>query len=432
MNHIRATAFAAFAALTATTAIPTQAETLRIATWNLGWHVASNEVPAWIAQCNKFYAKNPATKVWDLAAEGASGAKRGWEVTESRATLEGVDLSVMPPCSVYQTVSHKGIAVTPGAYAKRSQHLSQILSRDVRPDVIAFQEVSGTQAVVEALGASASAYNVCSFDGKYKVQRLAFAWRKKFGEAVEACRDIREVSLPDAPTKDQVRPAYTVTLDLNGKKVRFLTVHLKSSCVSPLDRNPRRLDDVSVEACALLQQQVRPLEGTFEQLGQDVDHFVMLGDFNRNLAHELNQVAGAEPTRSDGGTDLAKPLAADVRTRNLLLEINDGQPTSSKAALLLPTCPGSAALEAACEASKTGIPTAEQQKLLSGKTGLGCRNPVGLDHILVSQSLATAVSNTRKIGIGPFGGSLLPTADRPDPLLAVSDHCPLVAEIRFQ
>ncbi|EER62152.1 Endonuclease/exonuclease/phosphatase [Acidovorax delafieldii 2AN] len=431
MHRTHVTACAAFAAVAVSLSTPAQAETLRIATWNLGWHVASDEVPAWIAQCNKFYIKNPATKAWDLAAEGATSAKRGWEITESRATLEGVNLSIMPPCSVYQTSGHKGIAVTPSAYAKRGQQLSQVLARDVQPDVIAFQEVSGTKAAVEALGAAAGDYNVCSFDGKYKVQRLAFAWRKKFGEAVEACRDIHEVSLPEAPAKDQVRPAYTVTLNLNGKKVRFLTVHLKSSCVSPLDRNPRRLDDASIEACALLQQQVRPLEAAFETLGQGVDHFVVLGDFNRNLAHELNQVAGAEPTRSDGGTDLAKPLATGARTRNLLLEINDGQPASSKAALLLPKCPGSAALEAACEASKTGVPTAEQQTLLGGKTGLGCRNPVGLDHILVSQSLAAAVSNTIKVSIGPFGGSLLPSVNRPDPLLAVSDHCPLVADVQF-
>ncbi|WP_406622830.1 endonuclease/exonuclease/phosphatase family protein [Acidovorax sp. SDU_ACID1] len=431
MNRIHATTCAAFVILSTFLSVPASAETLRIATWNLGWHVASDEVPAWIAQCDKSYVKNRATKVWDLAAEGTPGAKRGWEITESRATLEGVDLSVMPPCSVYQTANRKGIAITPGAYAKRGQQLSQLLTREVRPDVIAFQEVSGTKAVVEALGAAASDYNVCSFDGKYKIQRLAFAWRKKFGDAAEACREVHEVSLPEVLPKDQVRPAYTVTLTLNGKNVRFLTVHLKSSCVSPLDRNPRRLDDESVAACAVLQQQVRPLEVAFEKLGQGVDHFVVLGDFNRNLAHELNQVSGAEPVRSDQATDLTTPLATGVRTRNLLLEINDGQPVSSKAALLMPQCPGSAELEAACEISKTNIPTAEQQKLLSGKAGLGCRNPIGLDHILVSQSLATAVSSTSKIGIGVFGGSLPPTANRPDPLLAVSDHCPLVAEIQL-
>ncbi|GAB4088302.1 hypothetical protein GCM10028785_09710 [Hydrogenophaga soli] len=388
-------------------------------------------MPAWITQCEKFYVKNRATKVWDLTQEGAPNAKRGWEITESRATLEGVDLAIMPPCSVYQTANHKGIAITPGAYARRVQQLSQVLTRDVQPDVIAFQEVSGTQAVVEALGGAAADYNVCSFDGNYKIQRLAFAWRKKFGDAAETCRAVHEVSLPDALPKDQVRPAYSVTLTLAGKKVRFLTVHLKSSCVSPLDKNPGRLDDESVAACAVLQQQVRPLESAFEKLGLGVDHFVVLGDFNRNLAHELNQVSGAEPVRSDQSADLTTPLVIGVRTRNLLMEVNDGQPVSSKAELLTPKCSGSVELEAACGASKTGIPTIEQQKLLSSKAGLGCRNPVGLDHILVSQNLATAVVSTNKIGIGVLGSSLQSTASRPDPLIAVSDHCPLVTEIKL-
>ncbi len=157
MNRILSTACAAFAALSMS--LPAQAETLRIATWNLGWHIASEELPAWITQCNKFYAKNPITKTWDLVTEGTHGAKRGWEVTESRATLEGVDLSVMPPCSVYQVADHKGIAVTANAYIKRNRQLSQILTRDVRPDVIAFQEVSGTKALIEALGAAASDYS---------------------------------------------------------------------------------------------------------------------------------------------------------------------------------------------------------------------------------------------------------------------------------
>lgn len=422
-------AFAAIATFTWLSPSFASSEPLRIATWNLGWHIARDEVPAWIAQCERRYVRNAATKIWELAAGTAVGAKRGWDITESRATLEGVDLSVMPPCNVYRTPNFKGIAVTQAAYIKRIQQIGQVLTRDVRPDVIAFQEVSGTKAVTEALGAAAGDYNVCSFDGKYKVQRLAFAWRKKFGPASEACQDVAEVSLPDIAEADRVRPAYTVALNLNGKTVRFLTVHLKSSCVSPLDRSPRRLDDEKVGACVVLQQQIAPLEKTFERLGQGVDHFVVLGDFNRNLAHELNQVAGAEAQRSDGVTDLAKPMAAGVRTKNLLLEINDGLPASSKASLLIAGCPGTPELETACSASKTGVPTPEQQTLMSGRTGLGCRNPIGLDFILVSQSLASAVSSTNKIGIGPLGGSRALTASRPDPLLSVSDHCPMVTEI---
>lgn len=408
-----------------------QAENLRIATWNLGWHVASSEVQAWAAQCGKHYVKNPATQVWALASPDAPGAKRGWDITESRATLEGVDLSVMPPCNVYQTAQHQGIAVTPNAHARRNQQLSQILARDVRADVIAFQEVSGTQAVIEALGPAASDFNVCSFDGQYKVQRLAFAWRKTLGGPVEACRDLPAVSLPALPAQDRVRPAYTVVLNLAGKRVRFLTVHLKSGCVTPLDKRPKRLDDPSAEPCVVLQQQVQPLEESLEALGQGVDHFVVLGDFNRNLAHEQRQVKGAEAVRSDGTSDLTRPMPAGVSTRNLFLEVNDGHPTGSKAVLLLPKCPGSPALEAACDASKTGVPTPEQQALLSSKSGLGCRNPVGLDHIIVSQSLASAEVQTRKVAIGALGGSRPASAQHADPLLAVSDHCPLVTELRF-
>lgn len=402
---------------------------LRIATWNLGWHIASEEVPAWIARCDRFFVRNPDTKVWMAAQEGDAGARRGWEITESRATVEGVDLAVMPPCNVYRTAGFKGVAVTPAAYAHRTRQIQQLLSRDVRADVIAFQEVSGTRAVIEALGAQASDFHVCSFDGRYKVQRLAFAWRKRFGPAEEACRDLAALSLPDRSPQDQVRPGFIVTLRLNGKTVRFLNVHLKSGCVSPLGRSARRLDDEAQDACATLQQQVRPLEAAVEQLGVGVDHFVVLGDFNRNLAHELHEVAGAEARRRSGQTDLTTPLQPGDRTRNLLREINDASPAHSGATLLMTRCTGSAELAAACDAVKTAVPTPEQQSLLASREGLGCRNPVGLDFVLVSNTLAPAVVSATKVAIGPFGGSRLPSATRADPLLAVSDHCPIVVEV---
>lgn len=403
-------------------------EPVRIATWNLGWHIARDAVPAWVAQCDRFFVRDASTKVWMRAKEGDAGARRGWDVSESRANLEGVDLAVMPPCNVYRTPAFKGVAVTPAAYERRIQQISQILSRDVRADVIAFQEVSGSQAVVEALGAQANDFHVCSFDGQFKVQRLAFAWRKRFGPAEEACRAVAELSLPDRAPHNQVRPGYIVTLRLNGRTVRFLNLHLKSGCVSPLERRPQRLDDQTNEACARLQQQVRPLEAALERIGSGVDHFVILGDFNRNLSHEFHQVAGAEARRASGATDLTSPLQPGDRTRNLLHEINDGQPKHSEATLLMARCTGSEELSAACDAARVALPNAEQRGLLSGRDGLGCRNPVGLDFVLVSKGLASGVMSTTKVAIGPFGGSRLPSVNRTDPLLAVSDHCPVVVE----
>ncbi|MBL8223443.1 MAG: hypothetical protein JNL62_29695, partial [Bryobacterales bacterium] len=50
-----------------------------------------------------------------------------------------------------------------------------------------------TAAVREALGPAAADYVVCSYSG-YKVQRLAFAWRKSLGASIRPCQDFRELS----------------------------------------------------------------------------------------------------------------------------------------------------------------------------------------------------------------------------------------------
>lgn len=406
-----------------------QASTLRVATWNLGWHVSQAELPQWIEQCSKSFAKNSQTGVWEVVAPQTAGAKVGWSVDESRPSLEGVDLTVMPPCGVYRSPSRAGIAVTPAAWAKRNEQITKVLRDGVKADVIAFQEVSGVAAVRDALGAAAADYEVCSFAG-YKVQRLAFAWRKSLGTAIDPCRDVRELSLPHLPVKDQVRPGLTLTLQVGGKRVRFMTVHLKSSCVSPLDRGQLDGNSGPRDPCPVLQQQVAPLEAAIEDLPKGVDHVIVLGDFNRNLGHEAAKVKGAEPVRSDGTTNLAAPRSASVLTRNLLMEVNDAQPAASRLTLLQPMCKGSAEVSAACEAVKSRLLTTEERRVLSDRSGLGCRNPVGLDHVLVSTGLAQAVMTTTKVSLGNLGRSLsarLP--EYPEPLLAVSDHCPLVVEI---
>ncbi|MEN5202546.1 endonuclease/exonuclease/phosphatase family protein [Pseudomonas wadenswilerensis] len=408
-----------------------QGDSFRIATWNLGWHIAEQELPTWISQCSKTYAKD-AQGDWKLVPVGTPQAKRGWDISESRASLEGVDLARMPPCAVYMTATHQVVEVTPEAYAKRLAQIARLMSAEIKPDVIAFQEVSGAQSVREALGDAAADYNVCSFEGAYKIQRLAFAWKRSLGEAVEACTDLVELSLPDRPATKQVRPGYTVTLNLGGKRVRFLTVHLKSGCVTPLEGDRLDGDKGADDPCPVLQQQVGPLEVAFETLPLNVDGFVVLGDFNRNLWHEANKLAGAEPLRSDGETDLTKSRAATVSTRNLFLEINDGAPAGSKARLLSAVCPGAPLVKAACESAKTSKLSQAQRKALTAADGLGCRNPVGLDHILVSETLANSVQSTYKVPIGNMGGSLPAKPPQyPVAALAISDHCPVVIDIQL-
>lgn len=308
-----------------------QASELRVASWNLGWHISQAEVPNWVAQCGKSYEKDKSDGIWKPTE---SAGTVGWFIKESRAKVQGIDLSIMPPCGVYLDNRFQGLAVTPKAMATRSRQIGDIIAKSVQPDVIAFQEVSGTQAVIEALGEHASLYRVCSHDAKFKIQRLAFAWKKEFGEPAEACATIDSIALPALPEAQQVRPGFQMGLRINGKLIRFMTVHLKSGCVSPLDRG--RLDGNSGkdDPCPVLQQQVQPLEDALEKLGAGNTSFVFIGDFNRNMWHEANEVAGAKAVRSDGSSDLTTPRNREVLTQNLLKEINDGVPLSSKATLL--------------------------------------------------------------------------------------------------
>lgn len=402
------------------------ASPVRVASWNLGWHIAAAEVPNWIEHCSKAYLKNAATARWDLVAKDATGATTGWFIKESRANLEGVDLAIMPPCGAYQDASHNGIAVTEAAYANRMRQLNGVMHSAVRPDVIAFQEVSGTAAVREALGSEAGQYNVCSFDGQFKVQRLAFAWRKTFGDAVEPCKAITAVSLPQESEKDQVRPALTVGLRLGGRTVRFMTVHLKSSCVSALENG--KLDDDAQAACATLQKQLRPLEAAAESLAAGGAPYIVLGDFNRNLWHEFHEVEGAEAVRSDGEHQLSKWLPPGVASRNLFKEVFDGEPGGAVSLVPL-RCTAAVSNQALCDAAKTRVLSRDETRVLAGVSALGCRNPIGLDHFVIPTSLLSRVAAAEKTSIGALGFSKGPIAGKPEPLLAISDHCPIVMTI---
>lgn len=401
---------------------PGDGRLLRIASWNLGWHLSQEELPAWLAACNRRYLRNANSGAWELS--DAEAATVGWQVTERRARLQGVDLTRMPPCSVYQDGRRQGVAVTPAAWAKRNSQIQTLIATRLAADLYAFQEVSGVSAVRQALGALASDYHICSFDGQYKVQRLAFAWKKSLGAAAEPCQVVHELSLPSLPIDDQVRPGLTLGLRLQGRLIRFMTVHLKSSCVSSLDRGQLDGDDPA-SPCSILHRQVAPLEAAFERLGTGGVPFVALGDFNRNLWHEEREVPGSDAVRSDGVRNLKAPRAASVRTRNLWKEINDGEPPESRAVLLALRCEGGGASADLCEAGKQRLLERKEARELGSPELMGCRNPTGLDQVIVSETLAGSVQSARKLPIGRFGGTQAARPpNHPDPVLAVSDHCP--------
>lgn len=386
-----------------------------VATWNLGWHLDAPLATRWIAACGQKFSKS-ADGLW---RPDAAGPKTGWQLRWGRDAKIEWDIGQLPPCDVWQS-RFKPVPVTEAALAKRRQQIAEVLATKVNADVIAFQEVSSVQAVREVLPDGGRDYEVCGFTS-HKVQRLAFAWKRKVASAVGSCEVYAPLALPDRPVKEQPRPGLSVTLRIGGHVTRFMTVHLKSSCVSPLEggggtRGQLASDD---KACSVLQAQLQPLETWLQERSQGVDTVVMLGDFNRNIAHEASLPANT-PVRSQG------------RSTNLWREVNDGVPAASLLTALDTACPLDATSAALCKDAKSRVLDKPEMAQLTDAKALGCRNPIGLDHIAVrlpAGAAAGAVPVAEKVALGFLGRTLEASDKRPEPLLAVSDHCPLRARL---
>lgn len=411
------------AALAAGLALPALATDLRLATWNLGWHMDMALARNWMAQCGRPFAPSAKDQRWAPAAEGPS---TGWQLQWGREAPIDWDIGTLPPCNVYQ-VRGQILPVTEPMYAQRQRQIAEVLGRQVDADVIAFQEVSGRQSVLEVLPGGGADYEVCSYEG-HKVQRLAIAWRKRLGPAV-SCEAYWPLSLPQAPAKDQPRPGLALTLKVDGKLLRLMTLHLKSSCVTPLE-DPRpdgrgQLDGQEPN-CLVLQQQVPALEAWLEAQSVGVDALVMLGDFNRDLAHEAGEPASAA-VRSDGKA--SDPHRPGNRVRNLWREVNDGVPAASALTLLDVACPGSDAVRDLCSVARTRRLARDEYGRLGGLGGLGCRNPIGLDHIAVAGNVKAGVA--QKVALGDLGPAAPASEARPLATLGTSDHCPLTAVLSW-
>lgn len=386
-----------------------------VATWNLGWHLDAPLATRWIAACGQKFSKS-ADGLW---RPDAAGPKTGWQLRWGRDAKIEWDIGQLPPCDVWQS-RFKPVPVTEAALAKRRQQIAEVLATKVNADVIAFQEVSSVRAVREVLPDGGRDYEVCGFTS-HKVQRLAFAWKRKVTSAVGTCEVYAPLALPDRPVKEQPRPGLSVTLRIGGHVTRFMTVHLKSSCVSPLEggggtRGQLASDD---KACSVLQAQLQPLETWLQERSQGVDAVVMLGDFNRNIAHEASLPANT-PVRSQG------------RSTNLWREVNDGVPAASLLTALDTACPLDATSAALCKDAKSRVLDKPEMAQLTDAKALGCRNPIGLDHIAVrlpAGAAAGAVPVAEKVALGFLGRTLEASDKRPEPLLAVSDHCPLRARL---
>jgi endonuclease/exonuclease/phosphatase family metal-dependent hydrolase len=397
---------------------------LKLASWNLGWHLSQAEAKSWIVACDAHYELDQ-NKVWkkSFSKQASSGWKMDWRPKDADIKLPW-DIEVIPPCNVYQDDNRKVIPVTLSAIRQRTQGLSKVI-QNIAPDVIAFQEVSGEASIKEVLGKSANQYQTCSYTG-YSVQRLAFAWKKSLGNSKSLCEKYDALSLPENGKERRPRPGLRLALNINGKKTAFLNVHLKSSCVSPLEKGDQRRGQLESDQrdCVVLQQQLQPLENWIEQASLNFDRYVVLGDFNRDLWHETESVKtiGA---RVDASAS-AGPLGPKVRVRLLLAEVNDGMPEQSAMTLVSASCNKDDASRALCAKAKKVRLSSDELNSLSA--AMGCRYSVALDHMLVSDNwnAEDATQKAEKIAIAPGSSSSVKNDKGLETVtLALSDHCPM-------
>ena len=101
-------------------------------------------------------------------------------------------------------------------------------------------------------------------------QRTGFAIRK--GIRYRRLPDYRALS-----TKWGLRYGTVIQLEVDGRKIDLMSVHLKSGC------HDRDLDRPGTRSCRELKSQARPLESWIDRRLERGRAFVLLGDFNRRM-----------------------------------------------------------------------------------------------------------------------------------------------------
>ena len=203
------------------------ADELKLATWNLEWLIAPENLQALRGSC----------------------------------TPEGV----RPPPRV------RSIPCDVAAKLNRSRADFNALARYARlldADVVALQEVDGASAAKLVF----PGYRFC-FTGRRHVQNTGFAIRP--GIPFRCGRDLKSLSLGDTVR----RGAELVLYPGESREFRLLSVHLKSGCGNRLLNDSRK-------ECQAAGRQVPVLEQWIDAQAASRRPFAVLGDFNRDLLRD--------------------------------------------------------------------------------------------------------------------------------------------------
>lgn len=174
-------------------------------------------------------------------------------------------------------------------------------ARRLEADILALQEVDGPEAAAQVLDPRDYQF---FFPDERDVQRTGFAVRR----TLRAIRNADLEELDTAPNERlSLRRGTDITVEVEGRMLRLLSIHLKAGCREASDRG---------RDCDTLMGQSAVLARWISQRRREGVAFAILGDFNRRFAspedamlRELN--AAAPLTRANEG--VSNPCWSDAR-----------------------------------------------------------------------------------------------------------------------
>ncbi|MFO1323929.1 MAG: hypothetical protein U1F15_07670 [Burkholderiales bacterium] len=417
------------------------AQSLGVATWNVQWLLDADAHARWVAACSRHgwpadLRALPDEARAQLAALPYCDVHNGMPFPRDRcrSARDG-----WPQAARYSDAHPCRDTADLAAWPRYAQKLAALKTMFARLDaagvgLVALQEVNGSGAVRAILPDGWSVATTRELPGAPAIaQHVGVAWRR--GVAVRDVAPFHALADSGVPERP-LRPGLAFTVDIGGKPVRVLVVHLKSGCRSrdldaPLTARDAQLpadrQDAVASDCAVLRYQLPALEDWID--AHAARDFALLGDFNRTLLREPVADSATYRTRLDGGSagDAQGPctmrrdgnrLVAQcaARTRAMFPELNDGQP------------PGAVLWRARFADQGRGgtIPKGSSGDCsIPGPHGELAHD--GIDHVLVGESLKRRLSaeslTMRVVNYQDDDGNpLRAQADRALP----SDHCPHV------
>ncbi len=147
---------------------------------------------------------------------------------------------------------------------------------EIRPEVLAFQEVDSIEAIERVVGKHYHIY-LSDRSAVHNRQHQFSDINQYTGFAIHY--ELTVIDTPDFPLTigDKLRFASSVILEaVNGAPIHLLSVHLKAGCSGKLTKH---------RSCKKLRQEGQVIHSWLKERERSNDSFIILGDFNHNLSY---------------------------------------------------------------------------------------------------------------------------------------------------